>query len=47
MNPKTWTVTLRTGVNTWSKIEVPGVSPEAAIRRAKRLLGDYPCSEIV
>lgn len=44
---KTWKITLKTGTSTWSTIEVEGESHFEAIRHAKRLLGDYPVTEVL
>lgn len=43
----TWAVTLKTGDKQWSTIKVEAADHFAAIADAKRLLGNYPVSEVV
>jgi hypothetical protein len=43
----TWRVTLKTGDKQWSTITVEADDHFAAIASAKRLLGNYPVSDVV
>ena len=43
----TWSITLKTGPSTWSTIDLPAVDHVAAVRAARRLLGNYPVTNIV
>lgn len=42
-----WSVTLKTSATTWSTIALPAVDHHAAIRAARRLLGNYPVTNVV
>jgi hypothetical protein len=44
---QSWKVTLKTAPHTWSTIEVEGDTHFDAIAHAKRLLGNYPVSEVI
>lgn len=43
----TWAITLKTGQHTWSTIEVEAKDHHAAVRSARRLLGQYPVTNII
>lgn len=41
-----WTITLKTGDNRWSTITVEAADHVAAVRSARRLLGNHPVTKI-
>jgi hypothetical protein len=43
----TWAITLKTGRYTWSTLEVPAEDHIAAVRAARRLLGNHPVTSII
>jgi hypothetical protein len=43
----TWKVTLKTGPNKWSTITVDCQTHYEAIAKAKRLLGNFPVTNII
>jgi hypothetical protein len=43
----TWAVTLKTGESRWSTIQVEANDHVAAIREARRLLGNHPVTRVV
>ena len=42
----TWKVTLKTGPSRWTITEVPAATHVEAIATARRLIGNYPVSEV-